>query len=80
MRSKSTLLCREDGGVESEVGGAAGTDVYYMGIIDILQQYNTRKHGETVWKCLRHERYKISCVDPQLYFERFVEFLDKHSD
>ena len=37
MRNASTLLCREDGGVESEVGGAAGTDVYFMGIIDILQ-------------------------------------------
>ncbi|CAN0521983.1 unnamed protein product, partial [Ectocarpus sp. 8 AP-2014] len=54
--------------------------IYYLGIIDILQQYNTRKHAETFWKGLTHDRYEVSCVDPKLYYERFVDFLDHHTE
>eukprot|EP00752_Nemacystus_decipiens_P001652 g1605.t1 len=52
----SVLRYRSDGGVNSEVDGARGKDIYFMGIIDILQQYNTRKHAETFWKSLSHDR------------------------
>ncbi|CAM9858284.1 unnamed protein product, partial [Hapterophycus canaliculatus] len=72
---------RTDGGITSEVeGGAPGNDIYFMGIIDILQQYNMRKHAETFWKGLKHDRYEVSCVDPKLYYERFVDFLDHHTE
>lgn len=34
---ESVVRYRADGGVDSEVDGAPGKDVYFMGIIDILQ-------------------------------------------
>ncbi|CAM9318009.1 unnamed protein product [Pylaiella littoralis] len=77
---QSALRYTVDGGINSEVEGARGKDVYFMGIIDILQQYNTRKHAETFWKGLTHDRYEVSCVDPKLYCDRFVEFLEHHTD
>lgn len=48
--------------------------------VPCLQQYNTRKHAETFWKSLSHDRYEVSCVSPQLYYERFVDFLDQHAE
>ncbi|CAM9407656.1 unnamed protein product [Ectocarpus sp. 12 AP-2014] len=69
---ESVVRYRADGGVKSEVdGGAPGKDIYYLGIIDILQ---------TFWKGLTHDRYEVSCVDPKLYYERFVDFLDHHTE
>eukprot|EP01041_Mallomonas_annulata_P000655 gene656-1267_t len=43
-----------------------GKEVYFFGIIDILQAYNTKK--------------KISAVDPDFYARRFTEFIMRHSD
>jgi Phosphatidylinositol-4-phosphate 5-Kinase len=48
--------------------------VYYIGIIDILQRYNSRKRMETSLKRLLYEESAISCVEPQLYERRFVDF------
>lgn len=50
------------------------------GVLLCLQQYNTRKHAETFWKSLSHDRYEVSCVSPQLYYERFVDFLSQHAE
>jgi 1-phosphatidylinositol-4-phosphate 5-kinase len=61
---------------------ADGTDadeVYYMGVIDILQQYNTRKHMETFFKGLKYDPEEISSVNPHKYARRFVAFLDANS-
>ncbi|CAM9821089.1 unnamed protein product, partial [Ectocarpus sp. 12 AP-2014] len=74
---------RLDGGLDSEVGGKRGRDIYFMGIIDILQarqEYNARKHGETFLKSLAHDRAEISCVDPATYCQRFNDFLERHTD
>ncbi|CAN0422433.1 unnamed protein product [Laminaria digitata] len=51
-----------------------------MGIIDILQEYNARKHGETFLKSLAHDKSEISCVNPQIYCQRFNDFLERHTD
>ena len=49
---------------------------YVTGIIDILQQYNTRKWGETMMrKAAGNQESQISCVDPVTYADRFVEFI-----
>ena len=52
-------------------------EIYFMGIIDILQQYNTRKQSETFFKGLMHNSKEISCVHPDLYGERFLLFVEK---
>jgi 1-phosphatidylinositol-4-phosphate 5-kinase len=62
--------------------GKETDEIYYMGIIDILQQYDLRKLGETVFKSItmRSKASGISAVPPGRYASRFVEFLDKHSE
>ena len=49
-----TRWTRNDGGVRSrepeEVGGAPLGETYYVGIIDILQEYNMRKKCEKAYK------------------------------
>jgi 1-phosphatidylinositol-4-phosphate 5-kinase len=62
--------------------GKETDEIYYMVIIDILQQYDLRKLGETVFKSItmRSKASGISAVPPGRYASRFVEFLDKHSE
>ena len=52
--------------------------MYFMGIIDILQEYDAKKFGETVLKTvlLRQPRLGLSAVPPKEYAARFVAFID----
>lgn len=50
-------------------------EVYYLGIIDILQEYNISKRGETLFKSIYQDGNKISSVHPKYYVIRFNEFL-----
>ncbi|GKV24257.1 hypothetical protein SLEP1_g33889 [Rubroshorea leprosula] len=49
--------------------------VLYLGIIDILQEYNMRKRTEHTCKSMKFDPVTISVVDPQLYAKRFINFL-----
>ena len=51
--------------------------VLYLGIIDILQEYNVSKRVEHAVKSLKFDPLSISSVDPNLYSKRFVSFLEK---
>ncbi|KAH7679471.1 Phosphatidylinositol-4-phosphate 5-kinase protein [Dioscorea alata] len=51
--------------------------VLYLGIIDILQEYNLTKKIEHTCKSLRYDPMSISAVDPQTYSKRFISFLEK---
>lgn len=51
--------------------------VLYLGIIDILQNYNLRKRIEHTCKSLKHDSLSISCVEPECYSSRFLNFLEK---
>jgi 1-phosphatidylinositol-4-phosphate 5-kinase len=58
------------------------TDAYLIcvdivGIIDILQQYTTRKIAETFFKGMTQNKKEISSVNPELYGNRFIEFMEK---
>lgn len=50
-------------------------EVYYIGIIDILQEYNARKTPETYLKSIFNERAKVSSVPAKEYAARFVSFM-----
>lgn len=50
--------------------------IYFMGIIDFLQPYNTRKRAESFIKGLQTDKDKISSVDPETYAKRFVTFME----
>ncbi|XP_065869670.1 phosphatidylinositol 4-phosphate 5-kinase 8-like [Euphorbia lathyris] len=51
--------------------------VLYMGIIDILQEYNMRKKVEHAFKSLKFDPMSISAVEPKLYADRFLKFLQQ---
>mmetsp|Transcript_4868 Transcript_4868/g.7334 ORF Transcript_4868/g.7334 Transcript_4868/m.7334 type:complete len:286 (+) Transcript_4868:3-860(+) len=65
---------RDDYGIESSCGDS--NEIYFAGVIDILQLYTTRKWGETMMrKAAGNPEKAISCVSPELYADRFVEFI-----
>ncbi|MBA0614349.1 hypothetical protein Godav_014655 [Gossypium davidsonii] len=49
--------------------------VIYMGIIDILQEYNAKKKAEHACKSVKFDPLSISVVEPELYAQRFINFL-----
>ena len=54
--------------------------IFFLGIIDILQQYNARKRVETSFRRLESRQgLEPSCVSPHDYAERFIRFFDEYS-
>ncbi|XVF76353.1 hypothetical protein PTKIN_Ptkin13bG0259900 [Pterospermum kingtungense] len=51
--------------------------VLYLGIIDILQEYNMTKKIEHAYKSLQFDSVSISAVDPTFYSQRFLGFIQK---
>ncbi|KAK6156968.1 hypothetical protein DH2020_011216 [Rehmannia glutinosa] len=51
--------------------------VLYLGIIDILQEYNMKKKIEHACKSLKYDPLSISVVEPKIYSKRFITFLEK---
>jgi len=47
----------------------------FPGIIDILQQYDTKKSLETIFKSFVTKKSTISSVNPTQYGDRFKEFM-----
>lgn len=86
---------RKDGGLTMDTtgfkmpmkfNGLTGRDqqyegkIFYMGIIDILQQYNIRKRIEARYRRAKGSGWQdASCVHPKLYAERFISFFDEYS-
>ncbi|GBG24743.1 Phosphatidylinositol 4-phosphate 5-kinase 4 [Hondaea fermentalgiana] len=59
--------------------GRQGSEIYYFGIIDILQLYNGRKRTENLLKSIvEGGDAGISSVNPQRYASRFIKFIDAH--
>jgi len=52
------------------------SETYFLGIIDILQNYNLRKRTETfIRSSLSKKSEKPSCVSPEEYNKRFFNFV-----
>lgn len=51
--------------------------VLYLGVIDILQEYNMTKKIEHAVKSLQFDPMTISAVEPKTYSKRFINFLEK---
>merc|ERR1712194_960617 len=55
--------------------------IVYMGIIDILQQFNIRKRVEAQYRRQGTTGWEAaSCVHPTLYADRFVRFFDEYTE
>ncbi|KAG5492476.1 hypothetical protein JKF63_01054 [Porcisia hertigi] len=55
----------------------AREDVYYLGIIDVLQTYNSAKKFESFAKGLINDRSAISVIAPDKYAERLYKVLER---
>lgn len=54
--------------------------IFFMGIIDILQQYSARKRLETTYRKFQNTKgLEPSCVSPTAYAERFINFFDEYT-
>jgi 1-phosphatidylinositol-4-phosphate 5-kinase len=51
------------------------TEVYYMGVIDILIQFEVKKKLEHLVKSIAYSSEEVSVVEPQFYSKRFFEFI-----
>ena len=62
--------------------GDTNNEIYYFGIIDILQQYNLIKRGENFFKSYftKQGKGKISSVPPLDYAKRFIKFFEDVTD
>lgn len=50
-------------------------EVYYIGIIDILIQFQAKKKLEHLVKSIAYSPEEVSVVEPQFYSKRFFEFI-----
>ena len=77
------IFNREHGGYCGKTpSGENNNEIYYFGIIDILQQYNMKKMAENFYKgnFTSQGAKKISSLPPQEYAERFVKFIEDATD
>lgn len=71
-------LVREEGGPTVECPLLHTTQVLlYCGIIDILQEFNARKHVEASLKGSMYGKLRVSAADPKTYRQRFESFINQ---
>ena len=69
---KSNLWDYEDGGINS----INYKEIYFLGIIDILTEYNCIKTIEHFFKMIGNCSQKMSCVPPLSYKRRFDKYME----
>lgn len=69
FRQKS-LWTRDYGGISAK---KPLIETYFLGIVDILTQYDFKKKSENAFKRLLYSENDISAIPPGPYKERFVQ-------
>ena len=72
MKIIKELFDFNDGGILSE----NGKEIYYFGMIDILTEFNCKKKMEYLAKKLRYCSENYSCIHPDNYKSRFVNYIN----
>ena len=67
----SHKIVLDDNGIYNE----KHKEIYYIGIIDILTNYDGLKMCEFCYKSVRYCTNKMSCIAPGKYQERFIKYL-----
>ena len=71
-----SAFTRYHGGIRGvDKNGNPSNVIYYIGIIDILQKYNTKKKTEHFFKGFSNDRSQISAVNANDYADRFMDFI-----
>lgn len=87
MQSGAPGAClrSEDGGMRSlpintdEDSSTTREDTYYLGLVDVLQTFNSSKKVEHFVKGMIHDRSKISIIPPDDFAKRLTSFVEKIS-
>ncbi|OJJ43399.1 hypothetical protein ASPZODRAFT_161625 [Penicilliopsis zonata CBS 506.65] len=73
---KFHIFYSDDGGFRAtHENGAAGQEIYYLGIIDCLTHYGMLKKMEHFFKGISQDRTQISPIPPEGYGDRFIKFV-----
>ena len=51
------------------------SEIYYLSVIDILQEFDLSKRMENKWKSLQRKEHLISAVNSSLYAQRFFQYI-----
>ncbi|GKT20824.1 Phosphatidylinositol-4-phosphate 5-kinase like protein [Aduncisulcus paluster] len=75
---KGSIFERDFGGMESGPipGRPDQREIYYLGVIDLLTGWCSRKKLETVFKRIVYDKEGISATDPNSYAQRMIKFID----
>lgn len=57
-----------------------GTCLYFIGVVDILTEYDMQKRGERALKSIRYSADKISALPPVPYRTRFLRYVQRILD
>lgn len=71
-----SAFTRDFGGMRSsDAADLPLQEVYFIGVIDVLQDYNMKKQLAHGWKSMSVEEERLSTVEPSLYASRFLSFV-----
>lgn len=70
-------LCKNDPSIGRGVYLDSTGKIWLMGIIDPLNVYDYNKMAEYYLKLIKTQSTDMSCVPPNLYFRRFLDFLNE---
>lgn len=59
----------------TRIKSKSGNEMYYMGVIDILQKWNLKKKAEMSFKSFLLEKNQLSSIPPKDYAQRFIDFV-----
>lgn len=78
IRRRNCIFYSDEGGFRSTDEQDQPTSaLYYMGIIDILTPYDSKKKSEHFFKSMTQDKHAISAVEPLEYGNRFMGFMAK---
>jgi len=73
---KDFYFYQDEGGLlATHDDGRPGEEIYYLGIIDCLTQYNLIKKSEHFFKSFGSNEAEISAIPPGRYGDRFLRFM-----
>lgn len=77
LKSKMvSIFQQDDGGMRAmDKDGKPLDEFYFIGIIDILMLYSTRKKAEHAYKAVKYNKDEISSINPIAYSKRFCNFI-----